>query len=630
MKIKTDYLKQKKIKNHVLISVLTILILLIIVIIYINDNHLEIAKVIESVPVKQDVTKELKQYNEIEEKLQNYIFADDTIEQAVRKDLITSDQHTDFIVFLSLCNSIENSTVISATGRTLAKAWKNVNIKAKEFVDKNNFNTVWLKVDIVNYMKKIQAEDLPKMISIGAGHLYGFFRLGIAFDYHFGFALLEAEINGNEMIDYDFNLGLDLNRLNEYLSFYNRKKIEKLPNEFILFSCRGYIYDGTGCYTLHHNQDYNYGRRIIDEVNGDYINSLIGSNTKYLINSIQADGKFIYGQYPINGQEMSGYNILRHAGTLWSLVIQYDKMSENREVHQKAIESALTYLLGEIVYDQNASEVAYVVERKSKEIKLGGNGIALCALIVYMEKFQNEKYLELCEMLGNGILSMMNQDTGKYYHVLYYGDDEHADFSGKNEFRTVYYDGEATLALLKLCGLTGNDKWLTAAKGAVENFIREDYVQYHDHWVAYAMNEITKYIEDSRYYAFALRNVKDNLAKIYYSETASQTFLELLMATFDLYDRMIERYIQVDDLTEFPAEYFIKIIFHRAKHMLNGYFYPEYAMYLKEPSKILGAFFVRQDRFRIRVDDIQHFILGYSLYRDNYNKLIIYQDRLSH
>ena len=135
------------------------------------------------------------------------------------------------------------------------------------------------------------------------------------------------------------------------------------------------------------------------------------------------------------------------------------------------------------------------------------------------------------------------------------------------------------------------------------------------------MNEITKHKPVEEYFAFALRNAQVNLKKIYNQKTTYHTYLELLCVTFELYDRIITENIKVDYLSEFDVDYFIETIFHRAHFMLNGYAYPEYAMYLKYPDKILGSFFVRHDGYRIRIDDIQHFCGAYySLFR-NYEKL---------
>ena len=55
---------------------------------------------------------------------------------------------------------------------------------------------------------------------------------------------------------------------------------------------------------------------------------------------------------------------------------------------------------------------------------------------------------------------------------------------------------------------------------------------------------------------------------------------------------------------------------------LNGVFWPEYAMYMPYPSKIMGAFYTRSDNFRIRMDDIQHNVYGYYNYWKNYDILL--------
>lgn len=582
------------------------------------------AVAVESVQAEPNSAQRLQHYDAIEQKLKGHIFADDKLAQTVNQELINSYGHNEnFVVFLSLCNTTERATVISATGKTLDQAWENASNKAKAFVTDRAFNTVWLKADIVNDKKNILAADLPKIVNDKSEGFDEFFRLGIAFDNDFNTALLETEINGNKLFDYDRTRNLNLKEINKYLSLFNRKVLDKIPETLILFTCRGYIYDGTGCYTLNYKQDYNYGRRVVEEVTGDYVDSLMVNGTRFLVNSIKADGSFSYGMYPTYDNQIPDYNILRHAGTVWSLVTQYDATAG--ESHKNAIESSMRYLLGEIEYDYKAGGAAYVVERKDNEIKLGGNGIAICALVDYMDTFQTDKYLELCEALGNGILNMMDRNTGKYFHVLYYGESDRSDFSRKAEYRTVYYDGEATLALAKLYGLTGDEKWLNAAKAAVENFIKKDYVQYKDHWVAYSMNEVTKYVDDARYYDFALRNAHENLDKIYYRCTSYHTYMELLMATFELYDRIVEKNIHVHYLEKFDAGYFIDTIFYRADHMLNGYFYPEYAMYLKKPAKVLDTFFVRHDGYRIRIDDVQHFMGGYIQYRDNYSKLLKYR-----
>lgn len=143
---------------------------------------------------------------------------------------------------------------------------------------------------------------------------------------------------------------------------------------------------------------------------------------------------------------------------------------------------------------------------------------------------------------------------------------------------------------------------------------------YRDHWLAYAMNEFTRFVHEEKYYTFALRNAWENRERIRKQQTSYHTYLELLMETYDIYLRIKEQNISVDYMNQIDEDEFVEIIKHRAFHMLDGYFHPEYAMYMERPDKILGSFFVRHDDFRARIDDNQHFIDGYA----KYYKLILH------
>ena len=226
------------------------------------------------------------------------------------------------------------------------------------------------------------------------------------------------------------------------------------------------------------------------------------------------------------------------------------------------------------------------------------------------------RYTEIACALGNGILSLLNPETGEFSHVL------NMDFSLKERYRTVYYDGEAAYALCRLYRLTKEEKWLFYAKKAVDHFLAADYTRYRDHWVAYAMNEITRYIHRDDYDTFALRNARVNLDFLYKRETTYHTFLELLMVTFETYERILAENPGLPYLKEFDLPYFLRTIRVRADRMLNGFFFPEYAMYMRCPDKILGSFMVRHDGFRVRIDDVQHNIGGFYLYYKNYSRLL--------
>lgn len=532
-----------------------------------------------------------------------------------RSDEISGDIEEglpDNVVFLSVCSGEERAKVFTGTGVDRKAAWLSAYNQAKSFIENENCNAIWLKADLMSEAKTYDTVEFSTEL-----HHYRpeFFRYGIAFDKNFETALLEAELNGAKILDYE-NECVDESYLNTYLKKAGRSPLSSLPDSYVVFKCVGWMCDENDeVYDLISDID-DYGRRKVDTVDKEYAAELVKNASGFLIDQVKDDGSFVYGYYPRFDKNIDNYNIVRHASTLWSLVCQY-RMTGNEEL-VPVIDRAIDYMVENAIVERN-DEISYLYEEKSDEIKLGGCGVAVVALTEYMDAFGSDKYKDLAIKLGNGILTMLDQNSGEYYHVL------DGEFIKKEQFRTVYYDGEATFALCRLYSLTSDEKWLDAAKSAVEHFISADYVQYKDHWVAYSMNEITKYVDDERYYTFALRNAQENLDTIYNRDTTYHTYFELLMSTFEIYDRMIERGIHVDYLDNgFDLEYFLRTIYKRADHMLCGYFYPEYAMYMANPNSILNTFMVRHDGYRVRIDDVQHNVGGYYLYYMNYDKLVDY------
>ena len=516
------------------------------------------------------------------------------------------------IVFISICNKKERASVFKGIGITLEEALNDANEKAKTFIKENKYDAIWIKIDVVTERRKIDYASLSKEIYASR---HEFYRYGLSFDKHFSFALLETELNGAKIYEYE-NGGIDLEYLNLYLKKAGRSAelIAELPEYYVLFKTYGVFCDENGEIYKLLNDGYNVGRRNV-EVDAEYAKEIIQNSTEFLQKQIYEDGSFVYGIYPRFDNNIENYNMVRHASTIWSLICSY-KIEPNEKL-KKDIDITINYMLKHIIYKNE--ETAYLLD--GKEIKLGGNAIAVITLTEYMDVFQTDKYKEICNALGIGILTMFDKETGEWFHVL------NNDFSEKEEFRTIYYDGEATFALSKLYGLTENPKWLDMAKISVNNFIEEHYEQYKDHWIAYSLNEITKYVNDEIYYEFALRNAQENLKIIYERDTTYHTYSELLMATFEIYGRMKEKNIKVVYEEQFDVSFFLEVIEYRLNHMLNGYFFPEYAMYMKNPERISNAFFVRHDGFRVRIDDVQHNIDGYYQYYKNYNKIQEYKKK---
>lgn len=557
--------------------------------------------------------------------LKEYVLKDNMIKK-IEADIERSPSKIEsFVVFISICNIKSRALVFKGTGKTLDSAWKNADQKASEFAAQKAYDVIWAKADIVTSANEISTVDLNKEI-VRESYQY-FYRKGIAFSGSFDIAFLEAELNGNKMINYyterqiadnqiNYN-SIILNRANINLyrkKYYNRDPVNIIPNKILTFTTAEFFCGED--LTVHelYNKGLDCGRRVIDIVDDKVIEAAVVSASEYLYRQIQPDGKFIYGYFPIFDNQMTSYNILRHTSSIWSLITLY-RMTNNRELIPK-LKSSIDYLINGFI-EYKDDKTAYVVERKADEIKIGGNAVGVIMLTQYMDTFGTEEYTDLVRNLANGILELEDPDKGIFYHVLNY-----PDYTRKEEVRTVYYDGEAAFALTRAYMFTKDEKYLHGASAAIENFIENDYTKYRDHWVAYALHEITKYIPDERYYEFALKNVMQNLKRIYYQETSYHTYLELLLTGWQTYKRILDDKIKLDYLNQFDVESFAQTIYQRARHMLNGYFYPEYAMYMKNPERIVDTFFVRHDHYRVRIDDVQHFIGGYYFYTKYYTDIL--------
>ena len=71
----------------------------------------------------------------------------------------------------------------------------------------------------------------------------------------------------------------------------------------------------------------------------------------------------------------------------------------------------------------------------------------------------------------------------------------------------------------------------------------------------------------------------------------------------------------------FEPQLLLQVIQARAERQLDGYLFPEFAMYFDEPQRVLGTFMTREKGLGIYIDDICRNIRGYSMYAQNYNNL---------
>ncbi|MBC1564208.1 poly(glycerol-phosphate) alpha-glucosyltransferase [Listeria booriae] len=500
-------------------------------------------------------------------------------------------------VFLSLDFETKRATVHNFSNASLDYIFKQIHKKLQQEAENRTF-----KIDVAYGFETVLFSEWNEVTLHTRKNYY---RKGISFDKGFYTALLEQEVNGNAMIQQkDEGIALNLENLNRYLVQANKvhgKLQIEADSEIITFDTFGYYFDGNDVLELR-SDNLNNGRRIT-ELTPTEIEGVIHRAGAYLADQVGVDGEFVYGYFACFDKKIKHYNSLRHASSTYSMIESYEVSGD--EAILTAAKRALRFLAIDLIREQG--DRAYVIERDTNEIKLGANAAAILAFSKYMQVTQDMAYLPLCQNLARAICDQQ-QENGQFIHVL-----EYPTLAVKDPFRIIYYDGEAVLAIMRLYAIDPDETWLNTAKKAFDYFIEKSYWKNHDHWLSYCTNEITKYAPEDRYFEFGLKNAFGRLDFIYYRETAFPTFLELTVATHDMCER-IEAANKGYLLKNYNLEKLETTIEKRADFQLNGLFYPELAMYYKNPKRILHSFFIRHHSFRVRIDDVEHNISGYCRY----------------
>jgi len=152
-------------------------------------------------------------------------------------------------------------------------------------------------------------------------------------------------------------------------------------------------------------------------------------------------------------------------------------------------------------------------------------------------------------------------------------------------------------------------------KSACDSIIANRYEEAHDHWLAYCSNELVKYLPEKQYFSFAVRNVNGFVDFIRERLTTYPTLLELSMAFHDTL-LLLDNYPDFQDVLDgFNVAEFYRALHIRANYLVNGFFFPEMAMFYKYPKTILHGMFIRHHAFRVRIDDVEHYLSGFVAYQ---------------
>lgn len=519
----------------------------------------------------------------------------------------------DIILFLSYGPKDQRCSVWHSEKTNLEQAKKQL----LDFIDDQFAHeslAEYIKIDMAYNLTKQAWKEVEQQVH----HQFhnNHYRKGIGFDEYCSVAFLEQEIYGKAIIrglSYDKPNFFDETNLNyavkqKYNAPKPQIKLQELQDIWT-FDTYAAFYENEEFINLASGYDVN-GIRGISSNKKQHFQHLIEQNSAFLHDQIQENGKFIYGYFSAYDRDIRNYNTVRHCTSVYALLETFEVQSKPE--YWPKIYAAIHYALTNF-YKEKDSETAFMIDGKEGEfeIKLGANAAAILMLTKYQEITQKADYQKYAEKLANGILKLIDSN-GSTTHVLNY-----PDYDLKEKFRIIYYDGEAALALLRLYQINEDSRLLETVKLMFECFIEKRYEKYHDHWLSYCTNELTKICPEDKYFIFGLNNYLKHFIFIKNRKTTYATLLEMLMAAYKMVNRLKEQ----GRTALFEQAYMPelqKLIEFRADFQTTGFFYPEMAMYMSRPDKILHAFYIRHDRFRVRIDDQEHNLSGYIAYVKDY------------
>ena len=233
------------------------------------------------------------------------------------------------------------------------------------------------------------------------------------------------------------------------------------------------------------------------------IDSAIKRSTDYLVDKSKKNGMF---EYRINMDSTikvrPKYNILRHAGSVYSMVMSYQYINENKVI--PAIERSGRYLQQKALFPLKEEENMKAIwsvpsvskSRKPLMAKLGGSGLGLVALASIEDIHPGFTPLSELKELGNFIIHMQKENGSFYSKYI-------PSLGGRQDnWTSLYYPGEAALGLVMLYEKDSSIIWIESAYKALEYLAlsrKESNNVPPDHWALLATERLLSNKESNKF-----------------------------------------------------------------------------------------------------------------------------------
>ncbi len=223
------------------------------------------------------------------------------------------------------------------------------------------------------------------------------------------------------------------------------------------------------------------------ELAGDFMND-----------QVEPSGRLIYRRkFGNENFRTQKYNLLRHAGTVYSLYLYdniYQQASSNSQKRFfKIRKNLISYMKKN--YIKPMKNMYGMVSKKSEEgisvtkVKLGGLGLGLVAMAGYAEEMgsASDQDKKIMNGLAEFILLLQNNDGS--FTSAFNWEKKEKDYTTNS----LYYPGEASLGLIFLYMFDKNPRWVEACKKTLMYLAttRKDQKKVpFDHWALIATDKL--------------------------------------------------------------------------------------------------------------------------------------------
>jgi hypothetical protein len=325
----------------------------------------------------------------------------------------------------------------------------------------------------------------------------------------------------------------------------------------------------------------------------------------YLERMQKADGSFHYYYDAARDRfENRTYNIVRHAGTAYALFELYATTKDAR--HLNAATRAIQFLKTRFRPSEKKNAV-FVLDFDGKA-KLGANGLALLALTKQLDTDPKSTNRDDAKRLATMILSLQNSDGSfESYHPVK-GDEPDGSVS-------LYYPGEAILALVSWYKFDEDKKWLEAARRGADYLIAEQSKNKPlpaDAWFIQALEALNKRLFNKKYFDHALAIAETILATQYNEEDsvyyagAFSPGVARVTPTASRAEGLLAAYRMAEPMKDWRATKIVMALKACARFQLSQQLGEENKYRLPNPQRAVGGFHESLDDLHIRIDYVQH------------------------